>query len=340
MKMLRDWRFWLGMIISIICLWLALRNVPFDRLYDSFKRADYVWLIAAVAIQVLAVYARGLRWRVLLRFKGAPSIYFWAQSVGYLFINVLPLRVGELARVAVISDQCGIPFVHVGASAIVERIIDVATVLLVLVLILPSMHVPLEVINVGRTFGVLVLAALVFLILIVRMRTISLRLFRSIAKKFTFLHLNALFPRWEELLDGFEPITQIWIALQAVFWSAISWICSIGLYWIVLRAFHPQAELFEAAFMVVALSLALTVPSSPGYIGVFQFIGQQALVLPFGNKYDASLALAITLTVYFIYYFVTSALGLIGLWRTGKSFSNILGFLQKRQSDRQPPISK
>jgi uncharacterized membrane protein YbhN (UPF0104 family) len=61
------------------------------------------------------------------------------------------------------------------------------------------------------------------------------------------------------------------------------------------------------------------VPSSPGFVGVFQLVGQQALVLPFGSKYDLATALAITLTAHLTYYLLTTLLGLVGLLYVGES---------------------
>jgi uncharacterized membrane protein YbhN (UPF0104 family) len=90
-----------------------------------------------------------------------------------------------------------------------------------------------------------------------------------------------------------------------------------------LHAFQLEATWIEAGFMVVSLSLALTVPSSPGFIGVFQYVGQQALVVPFGSKFDAGTALAATLTAHLVYYLITTALGIVGLWRFGGSLSGL-----------------
>jgi uncharacterized membrane protein YbhN (UPF0104 family) len=92
--------------------------------------------------------------------------------------------------------------------------------------------------------------------------------------------------------------------------------------------------------MMVALSFALAVPSSPGFVGIFQLIGQQALVLPFGAKYDASSALAITLTAHLIYYVLTTTLGVIGLWRLGESFMNLGRVIGVRRSARKTPLSE
>jgi len=81
--------------------------------------------------------------------------------------------------------------------------------------------------------------------------------------------------------------------------------------------------------MMVSLSLAVAVPSSPGFIGVFQFIGQQALVIPFGAKYSMSDALAITLVAYLVYYALSTLIGIIGMWRLGQSLSSMRALIAR-----------
>ncbi len=88
--------------------------------------------------------------------------------------------------------------------------------------------------------------------------------------------------------------------------------------------------------MMVSLSLAVAVPSSPGFIGVFQFVGQQALVIPFGVKYSPGAALAITVVAYLVYYVLSTLLGAVGLFRLGQSFS---GLRQLVAGERHQDIS-
>ena len=87
--------------------------------------------------------------------------------------------------------------------------------------------------------------------------------------------------------------------------------------------------------MMASLSFALIVPSSPGFIGVFQFIGQQALVIPFGLKYSVSNALAIALMAHFVYYTLSTLLGIIGLWRIGKSFVGMIRLVSRKNTIEQ-----
>ena len=336
MAMLRSVRFWLGGCLSLLCLWLAIRNVPFADLVHSLSRARYIWLLPAFVLQLFGVVTRAQRWVVLLREKNDRlSDSFWAQGIGYLFTNVLPLRMGEPARVVVMSERCGLAVMQVAASALVERLLDVATVVFVLLLVLPWMHVPDLVIRAGTTFGVVVLLTLVSVALVVRFRERSERLMQTFCKYIPFLPADWVVVRWKELVQGLVPLTQWRVAVRAISWSVVTWACSIGTFWCVLYSFNTSATMVEAAFMVVALALAVTVPSSPGFIGVFQLVGQQALVLPFGTKYDVSSALAITLTAHLTYYLFTSALGVIGLWRLGESFASLGRIITAGRSTRK-----
>jgi glycosyltransferase 2 family protein len=323
MSLLNNWRFWVGCTISMACLWLALRHVPVAELGYSVARANLSWLLLAIALQLLAVIARAQRWVVLLGEKGRLADSFWAQGVGYLFTNVLPLRMGEPARVIIMGERCKLPIMQVAASALVERVLDVVTIVLALILVLPWMNVPTLVIRTGMTFGLLSLTAIIVSLLAVRFGSGSERLLQYLFKAIPALPIEAIIGRWRELIIGLSPLARWQVAWQGVVWSLASWAFSIGMYWCVLRSFQPDGSLVEAVFMVVALSFAVTVPSSPGFVGIFQLVGQQALVLPFGAKYEATNALAITMTAHLIYYLLTTLLGIIGLWQLGESFGNL-----------------
>jgi glycosyltransferase 2 family protein len=336
MRLVRSPRFWIGIAISVIALWLAVRDVPLEEFSTALRQASYGWLIPAVIIQYFAILGRAQRWRVLLDNKATLRSAFWAHSIGFLFTNVFPLRMGEPARIAVMSERNQIPVVQVAASAMVERLLDVAIVVLGLVFVLPFMQVPPLAVQAGLTFGGVVIAALVALVFVVRFRGPSERLLQWVLSRLTFLPTKAILLRWGELVEGLTPLTRLGTGLAAVFWTVVSWIFSLLIYVFVLRAFQPDATILEALFMIVVLALAITVPSSPGFIGVYQYIGQQALVIPFGGKYTESNALAITMTTHLIYLLITTGFGIVGLWRIGESFGNIGRMLLSRQAKKEP----
>jgi uncharacterized membrane protein YbhN (UPF0104 family) len=322
---------WLGILVSLICLWLAFRKVPFSSLGDALAHAAYWWLLPAVVLHLIAVWARAARWEALLGTRGILGDAFWAQGVGFLFTNAFPLRMGEPARVLALSGSARLPVMRVAASAVVERMLDVATILVMLALALPWMHVPDVVLRAGRVLGAVLVAGVVVLWLLLRYRGwtegVLLRLFNKLR-----LPAGSLLCRWGEVVDGLRPLGRPAIAARSVGWSIAVWGAYVGYYWCVLRAFRPDPTPVEAAFMVVALAIAITVPSSPGFIGVYQLAGQQALSLPFGARYDASTALAVTLVSHLVYFLLTSVLGAIGLAKTGASFGEMGRMILSRRS--------
>ncbi len=315
-------KFWIGIGISVACLWLAIRDVPFSEFGRSLASASYIWLLPAIVLQFLAVLPRAQRWIVLLGKEDRLADSFWAQSIGYLFTNTFPFRLGEPARIIVMSQRCRLPFVQVAASAVVERFLDVAIVLLFLVVVLPLMHVPDIVTRAGIYFGAVILLALTILLLAIRFDQWCEKLLHRVCEWCRFLPAGSIVARWRELIDGLRQQMGMRVA-GAAGWSLVTWILAVVTEWLVIRTFQPNGSIVEAAFVIVALAFAVSVPSSPGFIGVFQFVGQQALVLPFAGKYDIATALAITLTGHLLYYLTTSILGVIGVWRLGESVSHL-----------------
>ncbi len=337
MNLLKTWRLWLGCALSGLCLWLAFRQVPLGAVADAIGRANPLWLLLAVMALCGSVITRAWRWLVLLERRHRLGDAFWAQTIGFLFTNVFPLRLGEPARVLVMAERCQLPVMHVAASAVVERLLDGGTNVGILLLVLPWMHLPPLMKNAGLTFGALVLLGLGGLLLVVRFDRQGERVIRTAWARLPVFPVEQVTRYWRELVRGLAPLTRLPVAGRAIGWSFGTWACSLAAFWGVLCAFQPDGRILEAAFMMVAVSFAVAVPSSPGFIGVFQFVGQQALVIPFGAKYDAAQALAITLTTHLVYYVLTTTLGVIGLWRLGESFVNLGRTLTGRGPARQAP---
>lgn len=333
MKLLKSPRFWIGILISAACLWLAFRRVPLADFSDALGRANFLWLIPAITAQFFAVLGRAKRWAVLLPDQpGMVRQTFWAHSVGFLFTNVLPFRMGEPARILMLSGRTGVPVIQAAGTALVERILDLALVIILFVAVLPFVNVPPAVTRAGITFGLVTLAALITLVVIVRMRAFSERLLAWVLSHLRFLPGPAIQERWSELVEGLAPLVRLKSGLSVAAWTVISWFFSVLIYIFVMMAFRPDVRLVEALFVIVALALAITIPSSPGFIGVYQYAGQQALVLPFAGRYTESEALAIIMTVYLVYYVFTTALGMVALWKLGETF----GGLWRRVFERPP----
>jgi uncharacterized protein (TIRG00374 family) len=316
-------RLWLGLAVSLVTLSLALARVPWQDFVATLRAAHYGWLALALLLQIVAVVTRAERWAALLGLRRRLGLCTWAQSIGYLVNNILPLRIGEVARVLVVSERGKLPVAQAAASAALERVIDFAVVLLALAVILPQMNVPPQVVVAAYPLLLIVVVSLLTAIWIAVSRTQADRLARWAVTRVRARSAEGILRRWGELADGLAGLSNPGRAARTAVWSIVSWGFSISIYLCVLHSIQPQATWIEATFMVVALTFSLSVPSSPGHLGVFQLVGQQALVLPFPAKYTAASALAAALLSHMVFYLMTSAMGAVGLWRLGTSLGRL-----------------
>ena len=313
----------LGLAVSAICLWLAISRVPIAELADALGQVNYWWLVPSALGNVVSLWGRGCRWRILLANRGSNIEYFWAQSIGCLLTNVFPLRAGEAGRIVIVNRRVGIPVVQVGASVVLERAVDLAFVLGLLAFVLLLMDVPWPVAATGLALGVALMIAWVsvFVMLLFGRRLTGLveLISARLPKRLARLALAT----WSHVLTSLEPLRDARMVGQILAWSLVIWLTSIVAFWTTIEAVVPGGSLLEATFALTAIALGVALPSSPGFIGVFQLIGQLALVTPFPDRYTAASALTIALLSHALYYVSTSALGVLGLARLGLSLRGV-----------------
>jgi hypothetical protein len=276
---------------------------------------------------------RAARWQRLIDVPTRFRDVFWAQAIGLLGNNVLPLRAGEAARVMVLSRLGGVAWPRAAASVVVERALDVGSILTLLVLLLAAVPVPPLIAAGGVALaGTLIAAGAVIIILLVM---------GPRSERFIGWALSPLPARFSspvrhaaiEVLDGFRVVHGPGDALRMVAWSACAWAGSVTTFWLAIQTITPGGAPLHALFATVALSIGVSLPSSPGFVGVFQYIGQQALVQPFPGEYSLAAALAITLLAHLIYYVPTTLTGAFAVMRLGIS---VRGLRRPLLSHAQP----
>lgn len=316
-------RIGVGLVVSAVCLWLAVQQAPLDELGAVVGRVSFWWLVPSILATLVSLWGRGCRWRALLANRGSRSEYFWAQGIGSLLTNVFPLRAGEAGRVVLIGRRLGIPLVQVGASLVLERAVDLAVVLGLLAALLVIMDVPWPVTATGLALAAaLGMAMLGVLVLLLFGRRLTW-LVALIAGRLPARLGQLLVDTWGHVLTALEPLRSLRVVATVVAWSLLIWLVSIVSVWASIEAVVPGARPLEATFALTALALGVALPSSPGFIGVFQLIGQQALVAPFPDRYTAANALMFAILNHAVYYVTTTAAGGIGLARLGLSLRSV-----------------
>ena len=121
----------ISLLVSGIFLWLALRGVPLDEVAANIQQANFIWIVVSFLTIGGALWTRGVRWSGLIGNRVSVTKGFYIFSVAMLF-NQLPLRAGEVVR-TILATRYGVPLVTGAASIIIERLIDVLTVVLLIV---------------------------------------------------------------------------------------------------------------------------------------------------------------------------------------------------------------
>jgi glycosyltransferase 2 family protein len=324
----------IGLVISLLALGLAFWGADLAQVVQALREANYFYVLPAVALAWLGLYARALSWRVILGGRVPYRRVFDALVQGYLLNNVLPFRLGEFARAYIVSRSRGpaggpqrsassLSATQALSSVIVERLIDLLMLIVLLAVFLPLVAgLPL-----ARNFAIgstiVGLAALATLVLMARYRQRVQALARTVLDRlrFSWLPSRWLHERLANFLDGLGVLQNPRRALLAAFWSSTAWLAAGLGAWLMLRAFVPDASWVMGFFVLTLLGLGVAVPSAPGSIGVFQAVAVLALSV---FNVDHSRALSFGLVFHASQLGLTSVLGSLALAREGESLGELV----------------
>ena len=308
-------KFWIGLVVSLVFLFLAFKDQKFDQIWTALVEADYRWLIPALAIYFVGVYLRAERWHYLLRpLQKIPTRrLFPVVVIGYMANDILPVRMGEVVRSYVLEQREGTTKTGALATIVVERIMDGLT--MILFLAVASFFHPIN----KEIEGVERLGSLIFIGLIIAF--LAMASSRPLMKKLETFGLNLLpasiRPKLagvaDSFIDGLQVLRQ-WRDLLAVFvLSIVAWGCEAAMYWFIALSF-PQLNLgWEAILMTVAAANLFTlIPSSPGGVGPFEFGAKSVLVGVFNTSANLAssyvilvhAALLFPITFWGVYYWI------------------------------------
>ncbi len=320
----RNLRLLIGVIISAVFIWLALRGLHLPDVWVSLRTADYWWLIPSVAVYFLAVWARTWRWDYLLRpMKQIPlRRLFPVVVIGYMGNNVYPFRAGELLRSFVLRQQEGVSMSSSLATIVVERVFDGLVMLLFVFVALPFAPLPSDSIRLVVIIGSVVFmgALLVFFaVAAVPARFLSLTEWfasRLLPERFRAPIVD--FAR--RFIVGLAALRSGRGLFMIFLTSVVIWLLETVKYWFVMHAFDFTVSFFALMLMNGVVNLATTLPSAPGYIGTFDGPGIAVLTL---YGVDPAIAAAYTLTLHAALWLPITLLGIYYMVRIEMRWADI-----------------
>ena len=294
-------------------LYLSVRGVDWGRVGHTIAGANWAYLVATLAFLCFSCFMRGLRWRILLNAEAYFSIgtVFWANMAGYLGNNFLPARAGELVRTFLISRSSALSTTYVLTTALSERLMDVIALVLGSSLVLMEIEPkPVWMGDLSRTMAIAAGLGAVAILVLPHTGHWLERILRKMplpaGLRDRLVHLAAqmllglrAFHNWKRLA-GF-------VALTVVIWLSDAAGTMLG-----ARALGLEIRFPVALLLLTALGLGSALPSTPGYVGIYQFVAVSVLT-PFGMSKDD--ALAYILVAQALAYIVVTGFGLPGIFQ-------------------------
>jgi uncharacterized protein (TIRG00374 family) len=302
--------------VSVLALYLSLRNVPLAELAAYLKGVDYLWMGPAILAVLVSFVLRVWRWRLIL--GQSARIDYWnahhALMIGFMINCVLPGRVGEAARPAILKKKCGVPFTTGLATVAAERVFDMLILvtgfvaILAIVEIDPAFKVQfgdmtlnkalLEKVAVGTSrLGLLLLVGIVLVSVDQSRRWIN-AVIAWMAKRLAFgppklrrgiktcgdlvIGLN------ENVAAGFGLLKSPRRLLGCLLLSLAVWAVAVESYYLVGKG-CPQVDLSYGQWIAVVVMICffIAMPSVPGYWGLWEAGGVFAMRL-FGVPPEAA----------------------------------------------------
>ncbi|MGB2875632.1 MAG: lysylphosphatidylglycerol synthase transmembrane domain-containing protein [Gaiellaceae bacterium] len=294
------------------------RGPDWGTVGHAFDAVRWQWVVVAIGLNLLSVIVRANAWRTVIVQAMEPphpgfSLVFSAFSVGLFANAVLPGRIGELARVAVLTRKLrlrgttGGTWAALVGTVFAHRLFDLVPTLGLILYVLLSAKIPhwavsslLVVVGVG--FGL-----------------------------FTFAFASARHHR-KAVLEGLGPARRLvemarhglgvlhrpGPAAVAAFFQCSGWLCQFFAVYTAMRAFDIHAPLPAAALVLLLMNVATLFPLWPGNIGLLQ----AAIALPLSSYgVDAGTAIAYGFGLQAIEASVGVGVGTIFLAREGLSFA-------------------
>ena len=297
-----DWKFWLGLALSAVFMYLAFRDADIGNTWSVIKSADLLLLTLATLLLLSQYIIRAWRWYIFLEpiQRTSFSNRLLSILIGFAANCLLPVRLGEFIRANYLGHKEQISKSTTFATVIIERIFDGLILLLVLLIAILTIRFPEESFNVSgisiRTLGLFIFLAYILGILFLigfRYKTEwSLAVFNTV---FFFLPIR-IRAKLTDIIRNFSlgllPAKNLQGWILAIFYSLLLW--TVSLFQIHLVAMSIGVEIpFVATFLVLAFaSFGVMIPSAPGFVGTFHFWVKYGFIL-FGISHEEALSAAI-----------------------------------------------
>jgi glycosyltransferase 2 family protein len=341
----KAWGARIGLLISIVALWLFLKDLKFKETWDALKQANYLWVIPATISIYGSLVARAFRWRIFLGPEHRDiSLFrlFNTLTIGFFGNSVLPGRAGEFLRAYMLARSEKVGFFQAFATIVVERVFDLFGLITGIILLFVLSPFPKDVVSQSpelftalKSFGwsvaVISFGMAAFLFIMVRMPVSG----HKILIKVTFFLpdpvQSKLVGSLESFISGLSIFKDLKRTFLALFWTWVVWFTILFNEYLLIQAFGFEVSLVATLLLMVTLAFAVAMPQAPGYLGPFHVASEKTLVAFYNVTVSKAKAFAIVL--WFAQMIPIILLGLVCLHFEGITLGEIWRSIRARDEE-------
>ncbi len=343
---------YIGIGVSVACLAAIFLFISPREIWTALQSAQYEYLGLSAFYILLFMLFRAVRWRFMLNNVISWREVFHIQNIGYMLTNILPLRIGDVARAVLIGNVPPVTVAQGISTMVVERVFDMLFIVTLLPFTLAEVAVlPDWMQQAARISGILTLSGIVVLIVAANQRPFANRLVLIIFEKIEkYQQKGIIFFKWippihpknwsrraDNFLDGLGSLTRFKDGSILILLTLCTWFPIIGSYYSTLVAVNLEPNFTMAGFVMCIAAFSIAAPSSPGQIGVYH-AGVIAALQLLGQPEAESASFA------FLYHALNLSsmvlLGVIGIYGTGSAFNQVVASTRTFMQRRREPVAE
>lgn len=304
----------LGILVGGLATWLVFRNTDTARVLDILRRdVDTTLVAGAVVTYSLFFFGKALRWRYLL----GPIVEISSLRlmpyvlIGYAGNVLLPFQAGEAGRGYLLSKHHEINAAAALSGIALEKILDFAALLLLLIWALVAMDAPSPLAEkVGLSLAGILMLAGFFLLAILMRPAATASVIDRVLSYFPQAIASWLTPKVHDAIAGLAALRKASSLLKLILTSLVTWTLMLITLCLTISAVELDVPVSLAILVLVLAAVGLALPTSPGFIGTLQAAFVLGMV-PFGVEQETAVAASL------VYQFLTTipplAVGIICL---------------------------
>lgn len=269
----------LGMALGVVAIFFCIQDIQFNHFWAILQSLLPNFIILAAIINLLVIMIKALRWQIIVSPVKHIGYFIGLRMliVGFMANNVLPFRLGEVARLHLLKKHLDLGYVTSTGTIITERLVEGLSFIFLIIISMFYTPYPL-----WMRHGLIMT---IFLTLI---------LF-GVAKFYSGITFKN--PLLTRLQHGFIGLGCWKITAKTFIISGASWLGQCLLLITIHQSFAVDLPVHSTFLILAAVNIAIAIPSTPAQIGAFE-LACVMIYQTFGIDQTTSLAMAL------VYHFV------------------------------------